>query len=147
MWIEAGPEPPGGRAEAAPTDLVVAAFKAFRQQDRETLRAIADPDVEFRVVNALGLTQQNNRGIGAVMEWWDEMDRTDSWLLASPRTIEDMGDGWVLVSGTTSEEARGGGRYAASVAWLFRIRAGLIQSAIGYPNVDEARRALEDSTS
>jgi ketosteroid isomerase-like protein len=58
-----------------------------------------------------------------------------------------MGDGWVLVSGTTSEKTRGGGRFAAAVAWVFRVRDGLIQSAIGYPNVDEARKALQDSTS
>ena len=147
MWIEANQGRVGGRVESAPADLVAAAFKAFRARDRDAVRTLADPEVEFRVVNALGLIQENHRGIGAVMDWWDDMDRTDSWLLASPRTIEDMGNGWVLVSGTMSEKTRGGGRFAASVAWLFRVRGGLIQSAIGYPSPDEARKALADSTS
>ena len=146
MWIEANPGPVGGRVAPAPVDVVAAAFKAFRQQDRTAVLALVHPDVEFRYVSGLGLTGETHRGAGAAMDWFDQMDEGDSWLLASPRTIEDMGDGWVLAAGTMSEKARGGGRFAAIVAWLFRIREGRIQSAIAYPSEGEARQALEDST-
>jgi ketosteroid isomerase-like protein len=147
MWIEASPEPTGGRVESAPADVVAAAFKAFRQQDRTAVLAVIHPDVEFRAVSGLGLIGETRRGAQAALDWFDEMDQDDSWLLASPRTIEDMGNGWVLAAGTMSEKARGGGRFAAIVAWLFRVREGRIQSAIGYPSEGEARRALRDSTS
>ena len=139
------PEPLGAR-ESEPADLVRTAFSAFRQRDRETIRSISDPDVEFRTVDALGLVGDTRRGLDAVMEWWDQMDSSDSWLRASPRTIEDMGAGWVLVSGTQAEKGRTGGRFAASVAWLFKVRDGLIVSAIGYASDADARRALEEDS-
>ena len=137
------PEPLGAR-ESEPADLVRTAFSAFRQRDRETIRSISDPDVEFRTVDALGLVGDTRRGLDAVMEWWDQMDSSDSWLRASPRTIEDMGAGWVLVVGTMSETGQSGGRVGASVAWLFRVCDGLLSAAIGFPNETEARRALAD---
>jgi ketosteroid isomerase-like protein len=147
MWTEATPGRAARRVESAPADLVATAFRAFRQQDREAMLALIHPDVEFRAVSGLGLIGETRRGSDAALDWFNEMDEADSWLLASPRTIEDMGDGWVLVSGTMSEKARGGGRFAASVAWLFRVRDGLIRSAIAYQSEAEARRSLPDSTS
>jgi ketosteroid isomerase-like protein len=147
MWTEATPGRAARRVESAPADLVATAFRAFRQQDREAMLALIHPDVEFRAVSGLGLIGETRRGSDAALDWFNEMDEADSWLLASPRTIEDMGDGWVLVAGTMSEKARGGGRFAASVAWLFRVRDGLIRSAIAYQSEAEARRSLPDSTS
>jgi ketosteroid isomerase-like protein len=128
--------------ESAPADVVATAFNAFRRQDRDAVLAISDPDVEFRAVTGLGLMGETRRGAAEVLKWFDEMDRADNWLLASPRTIEEMGDGWVLVSGTAAERARGGGHFAATVAWLFKVRDGRILSAIGYPSEAEARRML-----
>ena len=109
--------------------------------------AIMDPEIEFRTVSGLGLMGETGHGADAVLGWFDQMDEDDSWLLASPRTIEDIGDGWVIAVGTASEKARGGGRFAATVAWLFKIRDGRMQSAIGYPSADEARRAVEERRS
>ena len=147
MWMEANAEPPAGRVESAPADVVAAAFRAFRQQDRKAVLAVIHPDLEFRAVSGLGLIGETRRGVDELLTWFAEMDEADSWLLASPRTIEDMGDGWVLAAGTMSEKARGGGRFAAIVAWVFSVREGRIQSAIAYPSEAEARRALQDSIS
>lgn len=127
---------------SATEEVVATAFHAFRQQDRDAVLAIIDPDVEFRAVTGLGLMGETRRGAAEVLKWFDEMDRADNWLLATPSRIEDVGEGWVLVTGTASERARAGGRFAAAVAWLFQIRDGLILSAIGYPSEDEARETL-----
>lgn len=145
MWIEASPGAGGGGVgSSSPTEVVAAAFHAFRQRDRETMLALIDPDVEFRPATGLGLMGETRRGADEALRWFDEMDEADSWLLASARRIEEMGDGWVLVTGTASERARGGGRFAASVAWLFKVRDGRILSSIGYRTESEARRALAD---
>jgi ketosteroid isomerase-like protein len=147
MWIEANAEPPAGRVESAPADVVATAFRAFRQQDRRAMLGVIHPDVEFRAVSGLGLIGETRHGAEGALAWFAEMDEADNWLLASPRTIEDMGDGWVLAAGTMSEKARGGGRFAAIVAWLFKVHEGRIQSAIAYPSEAQARRALQDSIS
>ncbi len=125
-------------------EIVASAFHAFARRDKGALLVLLDPQIEFRPVNALGLTEGSGRGHEAVLLWMEGIDRAGTEPLASPRTIEMVGADMVLAAGVLSERGLGGGRFAASVAWLFRVRDGLIVSAFGYSSETAARRALHD---
>jgi ketosteroid isomerase-like protein len=125
-------------------EIVASGFRAFARHDKRALLALLDPELEFRPVNALGLTEGTGRGHEAVLLWMAGIDRAGTEPLASPRTIEMVGADVVLAAGVLSERGLGGGRFAASVAWLFRVRDGLIVSAFGYSSEAAARRALHD---
>jgi ketosteroid isomerase-like protein len=131
-------------AQHAPGEIVERAFDAFRARDVGRLLELLDPQLEFRPVTALGLAAPTGRGHGAIELWMERIDRSGAEPLAVPRVIEAVGEDQVLAVGILSERGRMSGRFAASVAWVFRVRDGRIVSAFGYPSESAARRAISD---
>ncbi len=132
------------RLTAAPEEIVRRSFEAFRARNVTELLDLLDPELEFRPVTALGLTAPTGHGHRAIELWMDGMDRSRAEPLAVPRTIERISDELVLAAGVVSERGRMAGRFAASVAWVFRVRGARIVSAFGYPSEAAARRAISD---
>jgi ketosteroid isomerase-like protein len=141
MWTEANRGSADRSIDKAPADVVAAAFAALAKRDRDGLLALLDPEIEFQPVNALGLIEETGHGHEDALRWIDEIDRFGTEPGLHPRTIEDLGNGVVLVAGVASEQARAGGRFASSVAWLVTVRDGRIVSSYGYPSEAVARRA------
>jgi ketosteroid isomerase-like protein len=127
-----------------PEDIVRRSFEAFRARNVADLLDLLDPELEFRPVTALGLTAPTGHGHRAIEMWMDGIARSGAEPLAVPRTIELVGDELVLAAGVLSERGRMAGRFAASVAWVFRVRHGRIVSAFGYPSEAAARRAIRE---
>jgi ketosteroid isomerase-like protein len=130
--------------EQAPVELVRRAFDAFASGDLEVLLGMLDADLEFRPVDALGVIGGTGYGRDALYEWAQTLDRGGSAFVASPRRLEIVTDEIVLVTGVVSQVGQVGGRFAAAVAWLFRVRDGRILAAFGYTSEAAARRALND---
>jgi ketosteroid isomerase-like protein len=144
MWIEAEQGPAQGRVGPAAADVVASAFKALGERDREGLLALLDPEIEFQPVNAFGLVEETGHGHEDALRWMDQIDRDGTQPFLFPQTFEHVGNGVVLVAGIAAEDARTGGRFASSVAWLVTVRDGRIVSSYGYPSEAIARRALGD---
>lgn len=130
--------------ERAPVVLVRRAFDAFASGDLESLLPLLDADLEFRPVDALGVIGGTGYGRDAFCEWARALDRDGRSFVASPRRLEIVSNELVMVTGVVSQVGQVGGRFAAAVAWLFRVRDGRILAAFGYTSEAAARRALND---
>jgi len=130
---------------ASAMDLVRDAYGAFARRDRETLRALCHDSLEFRPVDALGLLGEAMHGFDTACAWVARRENlgyaASMWL----RTLEDVGPDHVLGVGVVSERGRTGHGYAATVAWIWRVRDGRIDCVHGYTSEAAARRALNGS--
>ncbi len=126
------------------TDLVQRAYSAFASGDGRALRAICDPELEFRPVDGLGLVGDVIHGLDAACSWVQQRHSAGFSVSIWLRTLEQVSDDCVLGVGVVSERGRTGGGYAATVAWTWRVRDGCICSVFGYPGEADARRALSE---
>lgn len=120
-------------------DLVRRAYTAFADADAERLRGLCHGTIEIRPVDALGLVGDTLRGFDTACDWMRQREelgyRVTIWL----GTLEELSRDQVLGVGVVSERGRG---CAATVAWIWHVRDGLIDSVHGYPNEAAARRSL-----
>jgi ketosteroid isomerase-like protein len=123
----------------SPEELVKSAYRAFARRDRETLRSFCHPTLELRPVDALGLVGDPLRGFDAACRWVKERDEGGYRVTVWPRTLECIGPDHVLGVGVVSAHEQG---CAATVAWIWHVRDGLIDSVTGYSNEAAARRSF-----
>jgi ketosteroid isomerase-like protein len=118
------------------------AHRAFARNDEQLLRRFCHEELEVQPVDALGLVGDTLHGFDAVRDWIRRCSErglnSTVWL----RTLEQVGGDRVLGVGVVSERGRG---CAATVAWVWYVRDGLIQSVCGYPSEAAARRSLGEA--
>lgn len=139
------PQPAGARSSSdpgiqSPEDTVRLACRAFARRDEVLLRRFCHPTLELRPVDALGLVGDSLSGFDAACDWMRERDElvgynVTVWL----RTLERVNSDSVLGVGVVAERGRA---CAATVAWVWHVRDGLIDSVCGYPSEAAARREL-----
>jgi ketosteroid isomerase-like protein len=120
---------------------VRSAYRAFARHDSKGLRNLCHSSLELRPIDGLGLVGDTVSGFEAACEWAHDHDtrKVTIWL----RTLEQVTDDSVLGAGVVAERGRG---CAATVAWVWHVRDGLIDSVCGYPSEAAARRALNGHT-
>lgn len=140
--------PQGAGAEASgsdacsPEELVRLAYAAFARDDPGLLGSFCHDDLELRPVDALGLVGDTLHGFDSAREWKRRCNEHGFNVTVWLRTLEDVGGGRVLGVGVVSESGRG---CAATVAWVWYVRDGLIHSVCGYPSEAAARRSLAEA--
>jgi ketosteroid isomerase-like protein len=129
-------------ATANAVELVRRAYRAFAAEDARLLRSLCHGSLELRPVDALGLVGETLDGFDAACGW--VLRRRDLGYEVSiwVRTLEEVTPDTVLGVGVVSEHGRTGHGYAATVAWIWHIRDGLIDHVHGYSSEAAARRAL-----
>jgi ketosteroid isomerase-like protein len=124
----------------SPEELVRLAYKAFARNEPDILRGFCHQSLEVRPVDELGLVGDTLRGFDAAWDWVHR--RSGLTVSVWVRTLERVSRDRVLGVGVVSERGRG---CAATVAWVWHFREGLIDSVCGYPNEAAARRALGEA--
>lgn len=115
------------------------AYKAFAGRDGRRLRSYCHPTLELRPVDGLGLVGDPLHGFEAACEWIKERDDAGYNVTIWLRTLERVGSDHVLGVGVVAERGQG---CAATVAWVWHVRDGLIDSVWGFPSEAAARRSL-----
>jgi ketosteroid isomerase-like protein len=123
----------------SPEELVRLAYTAFQRSDADALRRYCHGSIEVQPVDALGLVGDTLLGFEAARRWMQRCNKHGFKVKVWVRTLEEVTCGRVLGVGVVSEKGRG---CAATVAWIWHVRDGLIDSVSGYPNEAAARRAL-----
>jgi ketosteroid isomerase-like protein len=131
-----------GSGACSPEELVRLAYAAFARDDARLLGSFCHDDLELRPVDALGLVGDALRGLDSVREWTRRCNEHGFNVTVWLRTLEEVGGGRVLGVGVVSERGRG---CAATVAWVWYVRDGLIHSVWGYPSESAARRSLGEA--
>ena len=135
------------RASAAgihgPEELVRLAYRAFARRDIDTLRSFCHPMMELRPVDALGLVGDPLEGFDTACRWVKERDETGYHVTVWLRTLELIAREHVLGVGVVAEHEQ---CCAATVAWIWHVRDGLIDSVTGYPSEAAARRAFSSES-
>jgi len=124
------------------TDLVRQAYRAFATEDVDVLRSLCHDDLLVRPVDGLGLVGETIQGFDAARDWVGRRRQLGYEVSIWLRTLEEVSPGTVLGVGVVSERGRTGHGYAATVAWIWHLTDGRIDSVRGYPNEQAARRAL-----
>ncbi len=115
------------------------AYRAFARNDAQLLSGFCDEALEVRPVDALGLVGDTLHGFAAARDWMQRCNEHGFNVTVWLRTLERVGSDRVLGVGIVSERGRG---CAATVAWVWQVRDGLIYSVCGYPSEAAARRSL-----
>jgi hypothetical protein len=123
----------------SPEELVRQAYRAFARRDGARLRSFCQPTLELRPVDALGLVGDPLQGFDAACDWVKERDQGGYNVTVWLRTLERIGPDHVLGVGVVAEHEQG---CAATVAWIWHVRDGLIDSVSGYPSEAAARRSF-----
>jgi ketosteroid isomerase-like protein len=123
----------------SPEETVRLAYRAFATRDHERLRAFCHSTLELRPVDALGLVGDTLSGFDAACDWVREHSELGYHVTVWLRTLERVAGDSVLGVGVVAERGRG---CAATVAWVWHVRDGLIDSVCGYPSEAAARRDL-----
>jgi hypothetical protein len=93
-------------------------------------------------VDGLGLAGDTLHSLDAACAWLEQRDASGYHLSIRLRTLEQVSPDSVLGVGVVSERGRADRGYAATVAWVWRVRGGRIFSVYGYPSEADAKRAL-----
>jgi hypothetical protein len=140
------PQRAGARASEpgihGPEELVRMAYGAFARNDARLLSRFCDTALEVRPVDALGLVGDTLHGFDAASDWMRRCNERGFNVTVWLRTLERVGCDRVLGVGVVSERDRG---CAATVAWVWQVRDGLIQSVCGYSSEAAARRSLGEA--
>jgi ketosteroid isomerase-like protein len=123
----------------SPEELVRQAYRAFARRDAQRLRSFCHPTLELRPVDALGLVGDPLHGFDAACEWVKQRDSGGYKVTVWLRTLERVGPDHVLGVGVVAEPNQG---CAATVAWMWHVRDGLIDSVWGFPSEAAARRSF-----
>jgi ketosteroid isomerase-like protein len=121
-----------------PEELVRLAYRAFANQDTQTLRAFCTGTIEVRPVDAFGLVGDTLSGFEAACRWVRHGAERGYQVTVWLRTLERVDDASVIGVGIVSERGSG---CAATVAWIWHVRDGLIDSVLGFSSEAEARRS------
>jgi ketosteroid isomerase-like protein len=131
--------PPGS---ANPEEIVRRACGAFAERDETTLRGFCHGSLELRPVDALGLVGDTVHGFDAACDRVRRGDARGCHVTMWVQTLERVRGDSVLGVGVVAERGRG---CAATVAWVWHVRDGRIDSVVGYPNEAAARRSFRDA--
>jgi len=132
-----------GPGASSPQELVRLAYRAFARNDGRLLSRFCHEELEVQPVDALGLVGDTLHGFDALRDWMRRSDEHGFNVTVWLRTLEPVGCDRVLGVGVVSERGRG---CAATVAWVWYVRDGLIHSVCGYPSEAAARRSLGEAT-
>jgi ketosteroid isomerase-like protein len=118
-------------------------FDAYNSRDYEALGRLLHPDVELHADDEL-LNGGDYRGHEGFMRWNAEW--TEAWeeFTIEPRSVEALGDLWVLAD--VHQVARGAGSGVAvemDVFWAFEIEADLVTRMHLFPVRERAVAAIE----
>ncbi|HEX6459490.1 MAG TPA: nuclear transport factor 2 family protein [Thermoleophilaceae bacterium] len=133
-------------ASADAVELVRRAYRAFAADDATRLRSLCHDSLELRPVDALGLVGETLEGFDAACNWVLLRRELGYEVSIWVRTLEEAAPDTVLGVGVVSEHGRTGHGYAATVAWIWHLRDGLIDYVRGYSSEAAARRALNGRT-
>jgi ketosteroid isomerase-like protein len=123
----------------SPEAVVRLAYRAFARRDTGRLKHLCHDTLELRPVDALGLVGDTLHGFDSARDWVTEHGQRGYSVTVWLRTLRQVTDHDVLGVGVVAERGRG---CAATVAWVWHVRDGLIDRVAGYPSEAAARRSL-----
>jgi ketosteroid isomerase-like protein len=123
------------------SEVIQRSFEAIRTRDIEELVALYDPNSEFRPLTGTRIESGGYQGHDGIRAYFQEVDQV--WEMMDPYA-EDLrvhGEIVVAIGGCRVRGRESGAEADTPMAWVFRLRDGLIVSTQAFSEAEEALSA------
>jgi ketosteroid isomerase-like protein len=123
------------------SEVIRSSFEAIRTRDIDALVALYDPNSEFRPLTGTLIESGGYRGHEGIRAYFQEVDQV--WEMMDPYA-EDLrvhGEIVVAIGGCRVRGRESGAEADTPMAWVFRLRDGLILSTQAFSRAEEALSA------
>jgi ketosteroid isomerase-like protein len=123
------------------SEVIRSSFEAIRTRDIDALVALYDPNSEFRPLTGTLIESGGYRGHEGIRAYFQEVDQV--WEMMDPYA-EDLrvhGEIVVAIGGCRVRGRESGAEADTPMAWVFRLRDGLILSTQAFSKAEEALSA------
>jgi ketosteroid isomerase-like protein len=121
--------------------LVRRAFEAIGNRDIDALLQLYDANAEFRPLTGTLVESGGYRGHDGIRAYFQEVETVWDQMLPHADDLRCDGDVVVVTGGCMVRGRESGAETDSAMAWVFRVREGLIASHKAFPGEDEALSA------